>query len=191
MDDWDTHLRQEDINPPIRLTGIDAIATVGLARLLDAPYLLPMAFYVCANQGANTITGVKYGDDHARLSEADQLTCLAMRDEMLEAKNKVFRVLLEYTAGASLQGCKTPEACHDAVDKLNLEVAKSGCTLEPSAVDPMDSWLDRTYLADPSRKPCAVCDKHIRSTMDRRRRVAWKKLGDLVGVKPWPSVPAT
>lgn len=190
MDEWDTHLMQDDDNPPIELTGRDAIAVVGLARLLGAHFLLPLAFYVCANQGDDLITGVQYDNDLVRLSEDDQLTCLAVRDEMLEGKNDVVGLLAEYLTDTPFDDCETPEACRGAIRKLNLKAVEDRCFMDPSAIDPMDDWIDRAYRKDKSRKPCADCDEHLRSTINSRREDVWNGLGHLVGVHTWPFDPA-
>ena len=71
---WDPELKTTRATPPVAIRVVDAIAAVGLARTLDAPQLLPMAFYTCCSQlrTDSLLKGVSYGPDGAETVHLDR-----------------------------------------------------------------------------------------------------------------------
>lgn len=75
LEDW-VNLAYEDEAQPLYITKRDAIAIIPLARLLDAPKLLPMAFYIsCGLPQHELVEGQTFGDEVVRLDEADLRMC--------------------------------------------------------------------------------------------------------------------
>ncbi|EKM58579.1 uncharacterized protein PHACADRAFT_193712 [Phanerochaete carnosa HHB-10118-sp] len=177
-------------NPPIGIRQEDAIAAVKLAKLLEAPFLLPAAFAVCAGIDYDCLVkGVVYGDEVVRLDDEELLSCLGGQGLLLEENTQVMKTLLEFIVAApsSLKDkCRNRSDCNVAIGKLALSAVEIGHFATPCALDPMDGWFSDVYQARPDLKPCTHCQKALQNTVNKRREETWQKLGGIYGVAPWP-----
>ena len=190
MDDWDSELKMESEIPPINIKKLDAIAVVNLARLLEAPQLLPLAFYTCVSQNAvhQIVAGCEYPDGTVRLASADLQIYLKGYESLLEENKDILRIFAEFNKEKGLRpsSCISAPRCHVAFDKLLLSALDGVLFLWADPITPMDTWLNGIYETTPQSKPCRHCDRVLREAITICRQRVWDKLGDIFNVHPWP-----
>ena len=133
-----------------------------------------------------------YGNETVRFSNDDLETCLRGRSQLEKENTRIIKTLLEFQTDDVLQSvnCNTWERCHKAVALLVLTAAEGGLLNDASPLSCWDQWRDDMYIKDGNLKPCDLCDKALRRTIDDRREEVWQKLGKIFGVEPWPVVDA-
>lgn len=191
LEEWDPRLGIDLPVPPCLIKWRDAVAVVALARILDAPKLLPTAFYTCIlAYDANQLLAASASDDDSGLllSRRDLGICLAGYEVLLEQRKRMVRMFAEFAGDANLRSdqCKSSSRCHIASDKLLLKLLESDTDSAPKVIDPMDVWFNTQYEKTPQAKPCRSCEKVLRTEVKKMQRGTWKELGSIFQVKPWP-----
>ena len=131
--------------------------------------------------------GVTYGDEVVRLSQDDLRRCLLARRELLREASQVFLVVLNFISTKPAACVSWNLQCRraiEAVTRLAVEEGFGGS--HPSPIDEWGWWLDSTYETKPGTRPCSHCQKNLKRLVDERREEAWKKLGGIFDVEPWP-----
>ena len=120
MDDWDSELKMGKNVPPINIKKTDAIAVINLARLLEAPKLLPLAFYTCVSQSLvhEIVAGCEYPDGTVHLTPEDLQICLKGYDDLLEENKDILKIFAEFNGEKGLRptSCNSASRCRAAID---------------------------------------------------------------------------
>uniref|UniRef100_A0A5K1K5J5 Probable 3-oxoacyl-[acyl-carrier-protein] reductase oxidoreductase (EC) n=1 Tax=Ganoderma boninense TaxID=34458 RepID=A0A5K1K5J5_9APHY len=109
-----------------------AIGIINLARLVDHPALLPLAFYKCAALGSAVLEGYKREDRSVEhLARRDAQRCIDGRVRLAEA---ALAVLAEVFAVRPCEGCASKARCGTALqamlrDAMALEGALTASVL--------------------------------------------------------------
>ncbi|EMD34229.1 hypothetical protein CERSUDRAFT_125434 [Gelatoporia subvermispora B] len=82
---------------PILMNEADVIVVINLARLIEAPSLLPLAFYGCCQLQDKLITGVTCGGRLEELSQNELLTCIRGKDQLVKAREAGIQRMLQTT----------------------------------------------------------------------------------------------
>lgn len=182
---YDDFLRKVDTNPNIDLVPADAIAVASLARLLDAPHILPTVLYACCNLSTEELfDGVTYGDETVTLSGEDLFTCVEGRHRLLVENDRVMEVLMELLTPPELRPkkCSTPNHCQAAGGRVVAFFQERGLFSEYAVLADDAERLD-ICRADAKTKLCKHCDETLRKLLRERKMEAWAKLGDIFGAE--------
>ena len=169
----------------------DSFAVVSLARLLNAPSILPTALYQCS-KGTDVellLHSINYDDEIVRLSKEDLQLCLSARRRLLEGNSRIFRPLLEFRSQLHPELCSTKPACRKAVDQIVLNALDIGVANTAFTLEDLGSWLTNVQVPvkDPRKKKlCVRCDRTLQGAIRKRQEGCWNELGDIFNVKPWP-----
>ncbi len=97
-----------------------AISVVNLARLVEAPSLLPMAIVECCTLGSEIVNGYKRPDlTEEHLSLSDIGLCFQAKDKLIEARIRGFHQLFESKVR---RGCTAPDADNAYFDRLYFDL---------------------------------------------------------------------
>ncbi|PIL26465.1 hypothetical protein GSI_12223 [Ganoderma sinense ZZ0214-1] len=155
-----------------------AIGVVNLARLIDRPALLPIAFYRCAQLGGDVVSGYRREDKTVEyLRRRDLRRCIDGRNELAE---QAASVLAEVFGNAyPCDACVRRERC--AIALLNLS-ARMVADEFVSEVDVLTSWAGRIEEWAEDLDLCEPCRRAV-ITQDRRaRRQVWDDLPTIFGL---------
>ncbi len=154
-----------------------AIAVVNLARLIEAPSLLPMAIAECCTLGSEIVNGYKRPDGTAEhLSLFDIGLCFQAKDKLVEARVHAFQQLFESRVR---RGCTAPAADTAYFDSFYFDVTGGAV---PGLYTPnvWDSFAG--YMSARIPGVCEACKQaFIAEDLAQQQRI-FDQLPTLVGV---------
>ncbi|KAI1786059.1 hypothetical protein LXA43DRAFT_81168 [Ganoderma leucocontextum] len=150
----------------------DPIDTIHLARLTKNPSMLPLAFYIRAQNEDIIIDGqVREDGTHMVLDKADVKRCISgIRGLGQMSERAIQQTLLLVT---SLEPCRTPSGCRSALDVM-LDNASQG-----SRIYLLEGLCDVVL----SFTGCATCWQAIKRLRRDQRRELWRKLPQIFGLQ--------
>lgn len=163
----------------------DAIGVVNLARAFDLNFLLPPAFYLCAQLDYDELVdGVK--DDCVeggimKLSPYDLKLCIKGRGLLTKADVRSLQPLFFPVASA---GCQKTAECIDTKRALVQELWYENLA-NPNALVEARHWL-KSYALGRQNPLCPSCVEDLMDAYDVQRQQTWDSLGEFFEVSPWP-----
>lgn len=164
----------------------DARAVINLARKFDLVGLLPSAFYVCATLPIDALLGnVSSNGSHDYLSPSDLRLCFRLRDALFEQCSHQLSFLFEYDSPTHHPSCTNWVTCIRLREQaIDIAYGDSGgqALTHPCALQSWARWLEGLGF-------CPCCKQSIMTEYHRRREEIWTRIGEVVGVSPWPPNP--
>lgn len=154
----------------------DLIATIQLARQIEAPWILPAVFYDSGDP-AEVLFGEKDSSSSIRLDPADQEFFLKGYLLQRDAGLHILRFLF---SRPTIDGCTTPAECGKA--KLwSLQLAHDDCQEYPAI--PLGIWQEGDW--DRLSDACATCRKELRVMHGQELKHFWQRLPGMYGLTSW------
>ncbi|KAF7353923.1 hypothetical protein MVEN_01078400 [Mycena venus] len=158
------------------------IAIIQLAREVESPWILPMAFYVLSaaygNLGRIIFHGMFYNGVSASLSVLDQQSFV--RGQVVQNASGAADVLRFLFCPLDIEGCATPEKCL-SLRLRAMDDSREGIRDCPSI--PLDIWDEEDWqLLDGL---CPACLIVLKKTHQDARQAFWDKLPEIYGLPPW------
>ena len=177
MESW-----EKDTSDYPELDGSCCIAVVNLARLVDAPVLLPPALLACCGLGASVVDGYEREDGTREyLSSEDLGRCFDARAKIVQESMKIALLVLAPEASS---GCRTRRTlCERAMSKtlaaLHGSVGELGCF---NLFAPFE--YERMGLAG---AVCEACFAMVKERDLKQRKALWNSLPSIldVAVEGW------
>ncbi|KAM5539624.1 hypothetical protein V8D89_006733 [Ganoderma adspersum] len=174
FDAWESRIGQA----AIKVRSQQAIGIVNLARLVDRPSLLPIAFYKCATLGSAVLNGYKREDKSVEhLTRKDAKRCLDGRIRLAEAS---LSILAEVFVTRSCQGCVNRARFRTALQAMLGDAIRHEAALSPTV---LLSWKD--VVGDWARAHglCGVCKKAALERDVKARRKVWDSLPQIFDIE--------
>lgn len=170
---WGSRGLRESICP--RLPPGRSIVAINLARTFNLDYLLPVAFYECAQLSPTVlIRGVTFSDGHVeRLSEDDLELCLTGRQKLVEHYTWMLLRVFHATCGITTNRTPCPR---DRCPFAPIQTISSDLLNE-------DTWRDN--CADVKCYDCADTRSDLVHTLLKN---AYNGLGKFFGVSGEPHI---
>jgi len=161
------------------------IFSIQLAREVDAPWILPYAFYCLAttyprilSEAPSIFHGVVHNGVSVGLSVQDQQSfALGHCNQNASSAVDILRFL---SYPPEIQGCTSPQRCLS--ERLEaIELNRENLRLNGS--HPLDLWGSEEWewLED----LCPACLAVLKKTHQDARQAFWDKLPELYGLPPW------
>lgn len=185
LEHFDSSLHVKSEQPPISdITGKDAICVVNLARKFHLDALLPAALYTCCQLGnAYLVNGVSYPNDITeKLSPDDLLLCLDTRDTLLEENTTNTAFICSPVASPS---CIHSNVCLRGLRSLIRVAQKEEIFARDDPLKDLSPFIRRHA---PEVGVCEPCIESLVISSGKGRVRVWNTLGELFGVKGWPSL---
>ncbi|KAF8209431.1 hypothetical protein K438DRAFT_1666173 [Mycena galopus ATCC 62051] len=163
----------------------DTIVAIQLAREVDAPWILPLAFYYLAaaysEVGASVFHSVSYNGGTVSLSTQDQHAFA--RGHSKQITGGTLDVLRFLSDPLDVPGCEKPAQCIktrlQAVDRSREHVSLNGAL--PLKLWDYEQWEECQWLSG----LCQVCGSLLRRNHSSARSAFWNGLPELYGLPPW------
>ncbi|KAI1795304.1 hypothetical protein LXA43DRAFT_1178777 [Ganoderma leucocontextum] len=170
----------------VRLRSQHAIGVVNLARLVDRPALLPIAFYKCALLGGDVVDGYRREDRTMEyLCRKDVKRCIDGRNELAEHAIVVVSAVFGFTQPG--EECASPVRCRSALQSMLELVVEDECA---SDADVLASWEGRIHDWAEDLSLCNLCEKAAVERDVRARRQVWYELPEIFDVEVEGWVPS-
>ncbi|KAF8205575.1 hypothetical protein K438DRAFT_1964008 [Mycena galopus ATCC 62051] len=159
------------------------IAAIDVAREVDAPWILPCAFYDLATLYPGFFVGdvqhgVVYNGLSIKLSASDQIAFL--QGHMKQVVSSTVDILRFLTHPRRIDGCASPLECtSERMEALDYNAGN----LEANICLPLQLWDsdDWEWL----KELCPVCLPTLKKTHQDARQAFWDKLPELYNLLPW------
>ncbi|KAJ6567034.1 hypothetical protein B0H19DRAFT_1374365 [Mycena capillaripes] len=154
------------------------IATIQLAREVDAPWILPCVFYsLCTyNELARDIfLGVVHNGVPVSLSEGDQQ--LFVQSQNTSATAEILRFLFH---PLDIAGCTSPRQCFSA--RLQAMESNHAAHRDNPSI-PLDIWEPNDWRL--LKDLCLVCLTVLKKTHEDAREAFWARLPEIYGLPEW------
>ncbi|PIL26466.1 hypothetical protein GSI_12224 [Ganoderma sinense ZZ0214-1] len=164
----------------IKVRSRQAIGVINLARLVDRPSLLPLAFYKCATLGSAVLDGYKREDNLKsieHLSREDEKRCIDGRVRLAEA---ALTVLAEVFTARPCGGCKTHARCRTVLQAMRGDALAHEGALSASV---LASWREVVSGWARERGLCGPCEKAALERDVRARRRVWDSLPKIFDIE--------
>ncbi|KAJ7806102.1 hypothetical protein B0H14DRAFT_2382146 [Mycena olivaceomarginata] len=187
----DRMVRYQPPDDPSELEGwtwgpdlITRIRAIQVAREVDAPWMLPRAFYSLSlyldRLGMTIFTGAIYKGMDTRLSVQDQTSFL--KGYNLQCQSTVGNALAFLSRPLDIQGCKHADLCSrtrlEAISLINHDFAR-GYLPDPLYIW---QWADWDKLLS---KLCPVCKTVLKGAHQNARQAFWNRLPEIYDVAAW------
>lgn len=157
------------------------IATIQLAREVDAPWILPFAFYSLARSyillGSGTFHGVDRNSIRVSINEEDQR--LFAKGQLIQTTSCTADILRFLFYPSRIEGCTSAASCF-SVRLAAMDDVQKKLRTHPSS--PLEIW-GHDWLS--VRTVCRVCLQTLKNTHLRARRAFWDKLPEIYGLPQW------
>lgn len=172
-----------DLSNSIKLSIRDSIVVVNLAREFDLHFILPPAFYLCAQLSFDTLVdGVPQEDDRvARLSPTDLKIVLRGTVALRNAYLQNWEELFHFKHGPS---CKTMESCNAVALHVLRELWRVSGVARLSVLT-APGWME-TLGTGTGPSICASCAKRLKVDHSQKRSRSWDELGKFFSIDNWP-----
>ncbi|KAJ7119184.1 hypothetical protein C8R44DRAFT_878683 [Mycena epipterygia] len=161
------------------------VATIYIARKVNALWILPAAFYLIAQADDEAIDKildcVPYANESAALSGDDRITFLRSSLQITRGSNELMSFLTETITGCTAgQNCIKARLC--AVHELQsyMKNNREGTYNDPLAVCEESEIWDNLANAC-----CLTCYKHLTEAHQVARQRCWDQLPTFCGLPPW------
>ncbi|KAJ7061513.1 hypothetical protein C8F01DRAFT_1369043 [Mycena amicta] len=177
-------LPSEIISWPAPVDKLYLIASIQLAREVDALWILPAAFYHLACNYDNLRSSIfhdgVFNEIPVSLSAADQWQWCAGLEEQISATTLVLRFLGYPLA---IQGCSSPDAC--LLERFKV-VDYGINVLNEHSRGPLTAWDadDWKHL----NRLCPTCLSALTTSHQAARQKFWNELPGIYGLPPWPEL---
>ncbi|PIL23580.1 hypothetical protein GSI_14893 [Ganoderma sinense ZZ0214-1] len=169
--------------------GYNPIDIIHIGRLTNNPGMLPLAFWLCAQNEDIIIDGQARGKDGALmvLSKADAKRCIAGIYELCQLSE---RALQQTRLAVPVQTCATPTACRAGLEASIGTGAASGPTQAQTGA--IGKGCRDIYLLKGFRfQGCDACKQAFGNLRRTKRRELWKQLPRIFGLQAelkrhWP-----
>ena len=178
-DDFDAWYPSTFVRPPA-FHPAHSIAVVNLARLTNAPRMLPTALMDCCTLRAEIVDGLLREDGtRETLAPADLGRCFVGRTRMAQASARIAHGMFRQDVAPK---CRNPACCARVLQRLLNELADARDDVI-SCVDWYASWMVYVDARDEGRELCARCYKMLeRERPKRLQREVWMNLPAMMGV---------
>ncbi|KAI1795306.1 hypothetical protein LXA43DRAFT_1090956 [Ganoderma leucocontextum] len=155
-----------------------AIGVVNLARLVDRPSLLPLAFYQCVSLGGEVVNGYRREDGSMEcLDISDIKRCIDGRNELAaKAAGFISDVFVMHPCAR----CETPGDCPSALKKILETVI---CSEDASSSDVLASWEEPIKLWAADFLLCRPCTNATIGREAAKRKRVWNALPDIFDIE--------
>ena len=157
------------------------IDSIDLARLTNAPSMLPLSFYLCAQDMNLIVDGQKREDGTCTmLSNADMKRCIAGYGELCRMSEPMLQQT--FLAPPPPNFCETPSECKHAVKRM---VKRFGLKKTLHHLTTWEPHIEEEFDG------CDACSKAAIERDKAARRELWKKLPRIFGLQDevkghWP-----
>ncbi|KAM5539625.1 hypothetical protein V8D89_006734 [Ganoderma adspersum] len=169
----------------VRLHSRHAIGVVNLARLVDRPSLLPIAFYKCALLGGDAVNGYRREDKTVEyLRRRDLKRCIDGRNELAEQAITLVSAIFSITSPCAM--CESEARCRGALQTVLQRAIDDEGAYDP---DVLASWAGRIHQWAVELSICDLCEEAVVARDLIARRGVWDELPDIfdVTVDGWPT----
>ncbi|KAF7353917.1 hypothetical protein MVEN_01077800 [Mycena venus] len=160
---------------------ISRMRAILIAREVDAPWILPRAFYTLAvnfdKLGMAVFNGAVYKGVETRLSEQDQTSFLKGYDIQRKATVDALGFL---SHPLDIQGCRHTSQC-DLERLKGIEFSRQYLRDYPASALYIWEWSDWDFL----RHVCPSCTTVLKKTYQDAREAFWNRLPEIYDVAPW------
>lgn len=173
------------LSESISLRKKDAIAVVNLARAFDLDFLLPPAFYLCAQLDDDELVDGVTDDfgEPVKLSSHDLKICIQGRTSLTKADVRSLKPLFFPKPSDKCfkaQGGECIEVKRQLVQELWYENLAN-----PNALVEATHWL-KSYAVSRQNPLCSPCVEELMEAYDLQRQKTWDSLGKYFQVPTWP-----
>ncbi|KAJ7119181.1 hypothetical protein C8R44DRAFT_707532 [Mycena epipterygia] len=159
------------------------MCVIELAREVDAPWVLPIAFYnlsaAFSEVGSDIFHGAVFNGVSTSLSLQDQQSFLFGHNRQNTSTHADIQRFLAHPPSADIEGCESPSRC-TAVRLAAIENSREMIRTYPSI--PLDIW-DATNWD--KLKVCPACLAVLKDTHQEARQAFWDKLPEMYGLPSW------
>ena len=177
-----------------RVTAINAIGVVILARLTDTPSMLPVALYQCASMGGACVRGWKREDGSVEhLSSEDVARCFDGRNTLVS--HEILLPSRFFRDEPSGERCGRGQ-CREAFRSVLVHINSTDSLSKRRVLDDWTAFIQRLANQGIPVVPgvstnvriCASCEKEVLVRHQRERMRMWKLLPEIFGVlvDGWP-----
>ncbi|KAJ7119091.1 hypothetical protein C8R44DRAFT_707401 [Mycena epipterygia] len=163
---------------------VSHMCTIQLAREIDAPWVLPLAFYnlsaVFHEVGNIIFHGAVYNGLPVSLSMQDQQTFLIGHNSQNTSTYAAILQFLSYPRSADIEGCKSPARC--TAERLNAVESSREMTCDSPSI-PLDIWDSDDW--DILQDVCPACLAVLKDAHQHARQAFWDKLPEMYGLPCW------
>ena len=156
-----------------------AIGVINLARLIDAPSLLPLALYHCTFLGTKLMDGWTRDDGTVEhLSDSDLRRCIEARAALVHART-VF--LFSMFDGTVSPGCARRKLCAAALRNAQHALVSS----EEIALEyhPLRyTWVDAVAVLEDRKKVCGSCAHEVIERAKNGQKNIFDRLPKIFGI---------
>ncbi|KAJ7500428.1 hypothetical protein B0H11DRAFT_1995338 [Mycena galericulata] len=158
------------------------IFLIELAREVEAPWILPVAFYnlsiFCRKLGKDIFHGTVYHGVRTCLSIQDQSAFI--NGHIVQMHSATTDVLRFLSHPMDIEGCLVPTYCHEK----RLEAIESiREVIRDNPSNPLNVWDEDDW--ERLQDVCRVCLAALKTTHQNARQTFWDKLPELYGLPPW------
>ncbi|KAJ7764432.1 hypothetical protein B0H14DRAFT_3593714, partial [Mycena olivaceomarginata] len=170
---------------PLSPDPITRIRAIQVAREVDAPWILPRAFYTLSlyldRLGMTIFTGAIYKGMDIRLCVQDQTSFL--KGYNLQCQSTVVDALAFLSRPFNIQGCEHAYRCSrarlKAIPHISDRDLARGFLPNPLYIR---KWADWDKLLS---KLCPVCKTVLKETHQNARQAFWNRLPEIYDVAAW------
>ena len=179
------YLEDDMYSSDLQIAARDAIAVITLARVYDAPLLLPPAFYICAQlDTAILVDGYEDSDGkHHKLLPEDLKRCLRGQAELRKDALGQFRSLLTARSG---EHCLLGIECKPRLQRMATTVLRALANQTTALITA--SWLEEWLENDENWTGlCKTCQNELIEGWERSRERTWDSLANYFQLDvEWP-----
>ncbi|KAJ7753407.1 hypothetical protein DFH07DRAFT_744413 [Mycena maculata] len=194
LSEWDTSTYDEDDEDDPARSALDItsfkspfgqaheICVIELAREVDAPWLLPLAFYSLSAQfsmypGRDVFLGAVHNGVPTSLSAEDQERFLA--GHLIQTQSALAEILRFLSDPLDIVGCTSAMDCARARFRA---IARAGEYNHDYPSVPLHIWGSNEWQ---TLDVCPTCLAVLEETHEAARQVFWDKLPEIYGLPPW------
>ncbi|KAJ7684270.1 hypothetical protein DFH06DRAFT_1155163 [Mycena polygramma] len=159
---------------------------IQLAREVNAPWILPMAFYDLSENVADANLDIFHGSLYkgvtVNISKEDQKSFLVGHAIQIASCLKDIPRFLIYPR--VIDGCAIPNDCF--AERL-AKFEEFMDDMDPATSFPLDLWTEHEWE---SMALCHVCLAKLKKTHQAARRAFWDNLPEIYGLPPWEELEA-
>ncbi|KAF8209360.1 hypothetical protein K438DRAFT_1753712 [Mycena galopus ATCC 62051] len=155
------------------------IRVIPLARQVEAPWILPLAFYALSHFFQQVGAAIFNIGDETSLPVEDQISFLKGQDN--QTRSTIFDTLRFLWYPRKITGCEQPLQCYTR--RLDaMEIARIYFTAGSSLA--LHIW-DEAEWAQSLRRLCPVCLTVLKRTHEDARWAFWDKLPEMYNLPSW------
>ncbi|KAJ7159359.1 hypothetical protein C8R43DRAFT_1234077 [Mycena crocata] len=155
------------------------ISVIRLSREVDAPWILPLAFYVLGRRSVSIDIVPETPSTTPRLCQSDQLALLKGSSLQQLASTQILRFL----CAPPIAGCTRREICMEA----KLEGMYSAFEdLQRFPRIPLNIWAEEDWDRIPEL--CDVCHENLRDMHNAGRETFWDGLPEMYDLSSWDTL---